>query len=76
MTGYSNGRLLRRLEGDFAALITMDGSLPAQQPLANLNLGVIVLRARSNRIEDLRPLAPAILQALASLQPGQLVAVP
>jgi len=36
---------------------------------------VIVLRAPSNQLADLRPLVPQILVALASLQPGTVVIV-
>jgi hypothetical protein len=34
-------------------------------------LGVVVLQAPSNHLEDLRPLVPALLEALRDLQPGQ-----
>jgi len=36
---------------------------------------VIVLRARSNQLSDLRPLVPEILAALATLQPGDVTTV-
>ena len=32
---------------------------------------VVVLRARSNRLADLRPLIPLLLQALPALRPGE-----
>ena len=38
-------------------------------------IAVVVLIARTNRLKELRPLAPALLQALDRIQPGQLVRV-
>ena len=56
----------------FDALITMDQNLPFQQHLATLSLGVVLVRAASNRMIHLRPLVPAILVALDGLRPGEL----
>ena len=53
----------------------MDKNLPRQQQLSGLSFGVIVLRAPSNRLEDLLPLVPEMLASLASLKPGNLVYV-
>jgi hypothetical protein len=36
-------------------------------------MAVIVLKARRNRIEDLRPLIPGIRQTLRLISPGQVV---
>ncbi len=36
---------------------------------------VVLLRAQSNRMVDLRPLIPELLGALADLKPGQIVRV-
>jgi hypothetical protein len=33
---------------------------------------VVVLRAPSNKIEDLRPLLPRLLATMAALKPGEL----
>ena len=38
-------------------------------------IGIVVLRARSTRIADLRPLVPALTVALASIEPGQVTHV-
>jgi hypothetical protein len=56
--------------------VTADRRLPHQQPLGKLNLGVVVLAARSTKLEDLRPLARQIQEALATVQPGQVPFVP
>ena len=74
--GISNGRLLALIEGRFDAFVTMDKNPPAQQTLDGRSFGVIVLKANSNRLADLQPLVPAVLAALASLQPGMVVRIP
>lgn len=73
--GLTNGELLKRIEGGFEAFVTIDRNLPAQQIVSGLSFGVVALRAMSNRLEDLKPLAPEILVALQRLQPGQVVIV-
>jgi len=74
--GIANGKLLARIQDIYDAFITVDKNLPAQQKTAALSFGVIVLRAPSNKLDDLKPLVPQILAALSSLQPGQVVLVP
>lgn len=71
-SGISNGKLLALICGNFEVFVTGDGNLPFQQNLKDLPVAVIVLRARSNKIEDLGPLVPALLAALASIKTGEL----
>jgi Domain of unknown function (DUF5615) len=74
--GLTNGELLRRaVEAGFQTLVTADQSLEFQQNPARLGLGVIVLAARSNDLEDLLPLVPRVLEELPKSRPGQLVRV-
>jgi len=69
--GLTNGELLDRAEAaGFVALVTGDQSLEFQQNIAKRRLGVVVLKAASNAIEDLLPLVPGILAALAGLRAG------
>jgi predicted nuclease of predicted toxin-antitoxin system len=70
-SGIKNGELLRRAADRFEALVTMDSNLEFQQPLAEQPFGVVVVRAASNRIQDLLPLIPDILAALNALAPGE-----
>ncbi|MBZ5637816.1 MAG: DUF5615 family PIN-like protein [Acidobacteriia bacterium] len=72
-SGRSNGDLLTLAKDRFDVFITIDRNLAAQQPLAGMRLGVIVLRASSNRFEDLKALVPEITKALASIRPGDVV---
>jgi predicted nuclease of predicted toxin-antitoxin system len=75
--GVDNGALLARAAGaGFDALLTKDANLQYEQNLVNLPLAVVVLRAPSNDIDDLRPLVPALLRALAALQPTAVTRVP
>jgi hypothetical protein len=74
--GISNGKLLQSIQGNFDAFITIDKNLPAQQKVAELSFGVVVLRSRTNKLEDLKPLVPLILAALELIRPGQVALVP
>ena len=71
-TGISNGELLRRVEGEYDAFITMDRGIEFRQNLATFVVGVLLVRAPSNRMIPLQPLIPAMLDALPALKPGQL----
>ena len=67
--GTANGKLLDRASGKFDGFVTMDRNIEHQQNISRLLFGV---RAPSNRLIHLRPLVPAILDALETLVPGQL----
>lgn len=71
-SGVTNGELLERAASAFDAFVTMDQNLQKQQNLASLPFGVLLIRAPSNRLRDLVPLLPSILEALPKLRPGQL----
>ena len=70
--GVTNGELLRRARDRYDAFITMDRNLEYQQNLGGAGVGVVLVRARSNRLNDLVPLVPRILEALNGLTPGEL----
>ena len=67
-----NGALLDAMTGHFDALITVDKRLPQQQHIEHRPFGVVVLRAKSNRLSDLLPLVSDLLAALPGLQPGSI----
>ena len=73
--GKKNGELLSLLAGKFEAFITIDKNLVYQQNLERVPCAVIVLSARNNRLADLEPLVPQVLEALKSVKTGQLVRV-
>jgi hypothetical protein len=74
--GLKNGVLLIRAEAaGFSVLLTGDQNLEFQQNISKRRLGVVILRAGSNALEDLLPLMPAALTAIEAIQPGQAIRV-
>jgi hypothetical protein len=73
--GLKNGALLQAAEGEYDALITADQNLPNQQHLPRFKIRVVVVAGVTNRLEDLLPLVPAVLQRIQSLHEGQLAIV-
>jgi hypothetical protein len=73
--GVKNGALLAKAEPEFDALITVDRKLRYQQHTPGLDLLIVVLRARSNRLEHLLPLIPAANEALRVGRGGEVVEV-
>jgi hypothetical protein len=65
-----NGELLTLVAGEFDAFVTVDASLAFQQNLASFPIAIIVLRAKSNRLSDLRPLVPKLLAAITEGRKG------
>ena len=74
-SGRKNGALLRVAAPAFDVLITVDQNLRHQQNLDRFEIGVVALKAVSNRIEHLSPLMPEVRAALASIQPKQYVLI-
>jgi len=68
-SGVKNGKLLALAAGEFDAFITVDKSLPYQQNLTTLPVGVVVLDTVSNELLALLPLVPALERALSSIEP-------
>lgn len=66
-----NGELLARAEREFDAFVTVDRGLPFQQDLSRFSIAVIVLRARSNRIADLRALVADLRAMLPAAKRGE-----
>ena len=66
-----NGELLARGQQEFDAFVTVDRNLPFQQDLSRFSIAIIVLRARSNRVGDLRALIPHLLAALPAAKRGE-----
>ena len=76
-SALENGELLSQAASNgFDALITKDQGLEYEQDLTSLPVSIVVLRAKTNKIDDLRPLVPALLAALVSLKPRSLMRVP
>jgi Domain of unknown function (DUF5615) len=73
--GIKNGQLLALAESEFDVFITVDRNLSFQQNLSQFNIAVIVLQAPSNRLADLKPLAPNISAILPIAAKGQATTV-
>jgi hypothetical protein len=70
-----NGELLALAVGQFDVFLTADRNLSSQQDVSSFDIAVVVLVARSNRFEDLRPLAPRILEVFAVAERGAVTLV-
>ena len=71
LSGRKNGDLLSLAEqGGFEIFLTMDKGVEYEQNLRGRGIGIIILRARSNRLADLNPLASACLAQMVTIQPG------
>ncbi len=75
--GIQNGELLSKaVEAGFESLVTMDGNMVHQQNLTRHAIAVIALRAKSNRLEDTRPLMNQLLAVLPGARPRTLTFIP
>lgn len=66
-----NGDLLRLAEPLFDVFVTSDQRLSYQQSVASLQLAVVVLVAKRNKLEFLRPLVPALLDTIREARHGE-----
>ena len=73
--GIKNGDLLVLAEKQFEVFVTVDRNLSFQQNLIRYNIAVLVLRARTNRLRDLRPLVPELLVSLSSAKLGEVLVI-
>ncbi len=70
-----NGKLLALAAGEFDILLTADKGMEYQQNPGTLPVAILVVRANSNRMDDLLLAVPAILNALEVLEPRTLTRV-
>ena len=74
--GLNNGELLRvAADAGFEVLVTADRNLQFQQNLSQSRLGIILLIAPSNALEDILPLVPNLLATILKASPGRLLRV-
>ena len=72
--GVKNGELLVRAAGRFDVLVTMDLGFGARTPIPK-EVSVVILRARSNRLDDTRPLMPTLLSIVDTIQRGIIITI-
>ena len=70
-----NGELLALAAVEFDVFLTADRNLSYQQDVSAFDIAVVVLVARSNRLEDLRPLASRVLEVLDTAARGRVTVV-
>ena len=70
--GIKNGELLQRATDKIDAFLTMDRNIEHQQQIGVLSFGIVLIRAQSNRMQDLRPLVSDVLGALGQVKPGKI----
>ena len=69
-TAIKNGELLAQASAEFDVFVMVDRNLSFQQNLPSLGIAVVVLRARSNRLAELRQLIPKLAAALKDARAG------
>jgi predicted nuclease of predicted toxin-antitoxin system len=69
--GIKDGELLALAAQEFDVFITVDRNLSFQQNIPQFDIAVIVLQAQSNRLADLKPIAPKILAILGKAIKGK-----
>jgi len=71
-----NGVLLRAaVSAGFSIILTADSKLRYQQNLTKIGIAAVVVVHVRNRIEDLRPLIPQIIEALGTIHSGEVIEI-
>src|SRR4051794_25336072 len=74
--GTKNGELIARAAADgFEVLVTTNRNIVHQQNLTTLPIAIVVLRAPSSAIEDIRPLALKLLGVVGAMAKGAVVEI-
>ena len=73
-SGAKNGDLLQRAADRYDALVTADRRF-AEGIAVPTTLLLVMLATKTNRLEDLRPLVPALLEILTKTSKGERVRV-
>jgi hypothetical protein len=74
--GLKNGLLISLAEAaGFNLFLTMDKGLQYQQNLEGRTIAILIIRARSNRLDDLLSHLSACRLAMGSIRPGEVIRV-
>ena len=73
--GLENGDLLKAASGTYKVRITVDRNLLYQQNLAGLSIALLILVAKRNSYERLKPLLPKVLSALETMKVGDIIRI-
>jgi hypothetical protein len=72
---FRNGDLMKLADGAFDVFVTTDRNLSFQQHLPEYQVAVILLSARTNRLADLHPLVPRLLQSIVTAPRGKVTVI-
>ena len=74
LAGRKNGELLSLAErAGFAVLVSIDKGIEYQQSIRGRKIGIVLIRARSNRLADLLPHAQSCDAEIRTVRPGRTV---
>ena len=73
--GLKNGALLRAAARDFKVLVTVNRGFEYQQNLQTLPISVLLLRGRTNDIDELELVIPDALEALKSISDREFIKI-
>ena len=73
--GKRNGELLVQAAETFDVLVTMDKSIEYQHNISEYAIGIIIISARSNKLQDIQPVMLEVNQVIRNVQPGQVIHV-
>ena len=77
LAGFSDTELLNALdEKNIDVFITIDNNIEYQQKFQNRLFGTIIIRAVSNRFQDLLPLETELVETIPKLKNGIVIRVP
>jgi len=74
-SGNENGELIALAEKKFEVLITIDKNIRHQQNITGRDIAILIIRAASNDLDDIRPHIPQALAALKTIKPGQILGI-
>ncbi len=73
--GKRNSELLEQAEKTFDVLVTMDKGFEYQQNIRKYSIGIIIIFAKSNKLQHIEPAMSKVNQVLKGVQPGQVIHV-
>ena len=73
--GIKNGDLLALAEKELDAFVTVGRKLARQQDLANLRIPVLLIRAQTNRLQHIQPLAADLLETIHTVPAGEVTMI-
>ncbi len=62
--------MLKLAQAEFDVFVTVDRNLCFQQDVGKFDIAILVIKAKSNRLVDLSPIAQLILDALPNAKKG------